>query len=188
MRIINIVRTLPNQLFSYDKLMMMERFFYWQKCCQTFPPPASAWMAESQAEERREWEARSASKPWVTAASSSCRLKSAATWGSNRKAGEHQPRSTLVRTHPNSRLHLQSASWRTRRLSLVAARRTVGNILLRKESLELELVLLGYGCCCCYWSSTVCPADVTPCPVQVRGPREMADHTDTRCGTGLNAG
>ena len=26
----------------------------------------------------------------------------------------------------------------------------------------LELVLLGYGCCCCYWSSKACPADVTP--------------------------
>jgi len=45
---------------------------------------------------------------------------------------------------------------------------------------------LRYGCCCCYWSSKVCPADVTPCPVQVRRPREMANHTDTRCGTRLN--
>ena len=50
----------------------------------------------------------------------------------------------------------------------------------------LELVWLGYGCCYCYRSSKVCPADVTPCPVQVRGPREMADHTDTGSGTRLN--
>ena len=36
-------------------------------------------------------------------------------------------------------------------------------------------VALGCGCCYCYWSSKACPADVTPRPVQVRGPREMAD-------------
>ena len=34
----------------------------------------------------------------------------------------------------------------------------------------LELVWLGYGCCYCYRSSKVCPADVTPCPMQVRSP------------------
>ena len=50
----------------------------------------------------------------------------------------------------------------------------------------LELVLLGYGCCYCYWSSKACPVDVTPRPVQVRGPRVMADHTDTRSGARLN--
>ena len=44
----------------------------------------------------------------------------------------------------------------------------------------LELVWLGYGCCYCYRSSKVCPADITLRPVQVSGPREMADHT---CGT-----
>ena len=54
---------------------------YIQACCQTLPPPAIAWFAEPQAEERRECEPRSASKPSVTAASGSCRLKSAATWG-----------------------------------------------------------------------------------------------------------
>ena len=43
----------------------------------------------------------------------------------------------------------------------------------------LELVLLGYGCCYCYRSSKVCPADVTPCPVQVKGPKEMANPTGT---------
>ena len=46
-----------------------------------------------------------------------------------RKAAEHQTRSGPVQTHPNSRLHLQGARWRTRCLSLVAARRAVGNIL-----------------------------------------------------------
>ena len=50
----------------------------------------------------------------------------------------------------------------------------------------LELVWLGYGCCYCYRSSKVCPADITLRPVQVSGPREMADHT---CGTqGLRRG
>ena len=50
----------------------------------------------------------------------------------------------------------------------------------------LELVWLGYGCCYCYRSSKVCPADITLRPVQVSGPREMADHT---CGTqGLRSG
>ena len=53
-------------------------FFTWQTCCQTLPPPAIAWFAEPQAEERRECEPRSGSKPSVTAASGSCRLKSAA--------------------------------------------------------------------------------------------------------------
>ena len=50
-----------------------------------------------------------------------------------RKAAEHQTRSGPVQTHPNSRLHLQGARWRTRCLSLVAARRAVGNILPLKE-------------------------------------------------------
>ena len=59
-------------------------------CCETLSSPAIAWLTKPQAEERREWQEGSASKPWVTAASGSCRLKSAATWGSNRKAGEHQ--------------------------------------------------------------------------------------------------
>ena len=68
-------------------MMMMANFiFYWQTCCQTLPPPAIAWFAEPQAEERRECEPRSASKPSVTAASSSCRLKSAAAWGRKRKS------------------------------------------------------------------------------------------------------
>ena len=35
---------------------------------------------------------------------------------------------------------------------------------------RLELVWLGYGCCYRYRSSKVCPADVTPCPMQVRSP------------------
>ena len=65
--------------------------------------------------------------------SRSRRLKSAATWGRTRKAAEHQTRSGHVQTPPNSRLHLQGARWRTRRLSLVAARRAVGNILPLKE-------------------------------------------------------
>ena len=34
---------------------------------------------------------------------------------------------------------------------------------------------LRYSCCCCYWSSNDCPVDVTLRPMQVRGPREMAD-------------
>ena len=63
---------------------------------QTFPLPAIAWLAESQAQERREWEARSASKPSVTAASNSCRLKSAATWGPKRKAEELRPCSPIA--------------------------------------------------------------------------------------------
>ena len=61
-------------------------FFTWQKYCHTLPPPAMAWFAESQAAERRGCEPRSESKASVTAASSSCRLKSAAAWGRKRKA------------------------------------------------------------------------------------------------------
>ena len=60
--------------------------FTWQKYCHTLPPPAMAWFAESQAAERRGCESRSESKASVTAASSSCRLKSAAAWGRKRKA------------------------------------------------------------------------------------------------------
>ena len=56
------------------------------------PPPASAWLAESQAEKRRECEPRSASKPSVTAGNGGCRVKSAATRGRKRKTEEHQPR------------------------------------------------------------------------------------------------
>ena len=41
-------------------------------------PPAIAWLAESQPEERRECEPRSGSKPLLAGASDSCRLKSAA--------------------------------------------------------------------------------------------------------------
>ena len=47
-----------------------------------------AWIAEPQAEERRECEPRSGSKPSVTAASGSCRLNSAAAWGRKRTAEE----------------------------------------------------------------------------------------------------
>ena len=57
-------------------------FFTWQKYCHTLPPPAMAWFAESQAAERRGCESRSESKASVTAASSSCRLKSVAAWAS----------------------------------------------------------------------------------------------------------
>ena len=56
------------------------------------PPPAIAWFAEPQAEERRECEPRSASKPSVTAGNGGCRVKSAATRGRKRKTEEHQPR------------------------------------------------------------------------------------------------
>ena len=47
-------------------------------------------------------------------------------------------------------------------------------------------LLLWYACCCYYWSSNACSADVTPCYVQIRGPSEMINHTDTRSGTRLN--
>ena len=130
--------------------------------CQTLPPLAMGWFAEPQAEERRECEPGSASKPSVTAASGSCRLKSAATWARKRKAEEHQPRSGPVQTHPNSRLHLQSASWRTRRLSLVAARRAVGNILPRKERRDGRVHHLPKLNVLCAWPRAPLPMASSP--------------------------
>ena len=62
-------------------MMMKAKLVYWQTWCQTLPSPAIAWFAEPQAEERRECDPRSGSKASVTAASSTCRLKSAAAWG-----------------------------------------------------------------------------------------------------------
>lgn len=47
-----------------------------------------AWLAQSQADERRECEPRSWSTPVFSAASSSCRLGSAASWSGNRKGSQ----------------------------------------------------------------------------------------------------
>ena len=84
--------TMTTTMTTTMTMRWLGNLFYWQTCCETLPPPAIAWFAEPQAEERHECEPRSASKPSVTAANGSCRLKSAATWGRKRKAEEHQPR------------------------------------------------------------------------------------------------
>ena len=50
--------------------MMIPFFFDWAMCSQTLSSPAIAWLAKPQAEERRGWEADSASKPAPTASDS----------------------------------------------------------------------------------------------------------------------